>query len=449
MHADVPTAANVSALPSERFAPPGNLRAAEVAQHLVAARARVDALTEDLTGTRLWGPKLEIVNPVIWEIGHVAWFQEYWCLRIRQDGTRAASMLAGADELFDSTAIAHDVRWSLPLPDLSATRAFLSAVLDRVLERLDRQADDPWMVYFAELAACHEDMHAEAFHYTRQTLAYDAPGIAAAPSAMAREVSEGTDVVFAGGTFLLGANRSSGFVHDNEKWAHEVSVRPFRMARFQVANREFLEFVEAGGYERREFWSEAGWLWRTGRSAAAPRYWRKMDGGWQQRRFTDWIPLTPDEPVVHVTWYEAEAYCRFAGRRLPTEAEWEYAACNGRSVDKVLTPWGDTRPDTLHANLETNGPVPVSSFAAGESPRGCRQLLGNVWEWTASTFEPYPGFVPDPYAEYSAPWFASRKVLRGGSFATPQRLVRNTWRNFFTPDRDDVFAGFRTCALAE
>ncbi len=449
MHAAAPITGPVPTVFGASFSPPGNLRAAEVAQHLVAARARVEALTGDLCGAQLLGPKLEIVNPVLWEIGHVAWFQEHWCLRVRQDGTRAPSMLAGADELYDSTAIPHDVRWSLPLPDLAATRSFLGAVLERVLERLERRTDDAWMVYFAELAACHEDMHAEAFHYTRQTLAYDAPALSAAPRATDADTSEGGDAAFAGGTFLLGANRGSDFVHDNEKWAHEVSIRPFRMARYQVTNREFVEFVEAGGYDQRGHWSEDGWRWRTRRPATAPCYWRKVDGRWQQRRFADWVPLTPDEPVIHVTWYEAEAYCRFAGRRLPTESEWEYAACNGRSTDKTLTPWGGGRPDTLHANLDGVGPAPVSSFAAGDSPRGCRQLLGNVWEWTASTFEPYPGFVPDPYAEYSAPWFGSRKVLRGGSFATPQRLVRNTWRNFFTPDRDDVFAGFRTCTLAE
>jgi iron(II)-dependent oxidoreductase len=221
------------------------------------------------------------------------------------------------------------------------------------------------------------------------------------------------------------------------------------MARHQVTNREFVEFVEADGYDQRGLWSEEGWRWRTRRPATEPCYWRKVDGRWHQRRFADWVSLAPDEPVIHVTWHEAEAYCRFAGRRLPTEAEWEFAACNGRSTDKPLTPWGGAQPDTLHANLDGAGPAPVSSSAAGDSPRGCRQLLGNVWEWTASTFEPYRGFAPDPYAEYSPPWFGSRKVLRGRTFATPQRLVRNTWRNFFTPDRADVFAGFRTCSLDE
>jgi len=435
--------------PIDSFAPPGSLLAAEVAEHLVAARKRVDALTVDLDGAQLLGPKLDIVNPVLWEIGHVGWFQEHWCLRMQQDGTRSPSVLAGADELYDSTAIPHDVRWDLPLPDLRATRDYLRGVFERVLELLERRPDDERLLYFAELSACHEDMHAEAFHYTRQTLAYDAPSVPALPTTTAPSAGNHGDAGFPGGKFLLGANQGSGFVHDNEKWAHEVVVPPFRMARHQVTNREFLEFVAAEGYTRREFWSNAGWRWREERSATMPQYWRDTDGQRQQRRFANWVPLALAEPVVHITWYEAEAYCAFAGRRLPTEVEWEYAACNGRSTKKPLAPWEAGRPDSRHANLEGNGPVPVSGFAAGDSRQGCRQLLGNVWEWTASAFEPFPGFVPDPYKEYSAPWFGSRKVLRGGSFATPQRLIRNTWRNFFTPDRHDVFAGFRTCALAE
>lgn len=435
--------------PSDPLTSPGSLMAAEVAEHLVAARKRVDALTADLGGTQLSEPKLEIVNPVLWEIGHVGWFQEHWCLRTRADGTLAPSVLAGADELYDSTAIPHDVRWDLPLPDLGATRRYLGGVLERVLDLLERRTGDERLLYFAELSACHEDMHAEAFHYTRQTLAYDAPPVAAAATPMVSAAEDRGDATFAGGTFLLGANPGSGFVHDNEKWAHEVMVPPFRMARFPVTNREFLEFVAAEGYARRELWSDAGWLWRAERSATMPQYWRNADARKQQRRFADWIPLALDEPVLHVTWYEAEAYCAFAGRRLPTEAEWEYAACDGRSTGKPLAPWGEGRPDSRHANLEGDAPASVSGFPTGDSPRGCRQLLGNVWEWTASTFVPFPGFVPDPYKEYSEPWFGSRKVLRGGSFATPQRLIRNTWRNFFTPDRHDVFAGFRTCALVE
>ncbi|MET0680257.1 MAG: selenoneine synthase SenA [Burkholderiales bacterium] len=431
--------------PTAELIPPGTLRADEVRRHIDAARERLMALTDDLDGKRLLGPKLAIVNPPLWELGHVAWFQEHWCLRMRADGTLAPSRLDDADRLYDSTAIPHDVRWDLPLPSPAGTRAYLEAVLDRVREALARRPDDERLLYFAELAACHEDMHGEACHYTRHTLGYPAPPLAERPPP-APGTDAGGDVAFEGGTFSVGAAPGTGFVHDNEKWAHAVDVAPFRMARRAVTNREFAQFVDAGGYARREWWTEEGWNWRESRAAGAPEYWRQRDGTWTERRFDLWRLLAPNQPVVHVTWHEARAYCRFAGRRLPTEAEWEYAACDGRDAPKPATPWCGARASVAHANLEGATPAPVEAYAGGDTPRGCRQLFGNVWEWTATAFDPYPGFVADPYKEYSAPWFGTHKVLRGGSFATPARLLRTTWRNFYTPDRYDVFAGFRTCA---
>jgi len=420
-----------------------SIEADRLARDLVASRARMLRITAGLDGERLFGPKLAIVNPPLWEIGHVAWFQERWCLRLRADGSLAEPMLAGADALYDSAKVAHDTRWDLPLPDLAATRAYGEEVLARVLARIEREPENAALCYFVRLATFHEDMHAEAFHYTRQTLGYEDP-FAAVPATTSAAVPRG-DVELAGGGFELGANATEGFVFDNEKWAHRVEIAPFRISRCAVTNAEFLAFVEADGYARREFWSEEGWAWRTGADARAPRYWKWREGAWLQRRFARWLPLAPDEPVLHVNWYEANAFCRYAGRRLPSEPEWEYTA----SVDigeKRRYPWGADEPTPERANLEAAAPLPVANLPAGESAGGCRQLIGNVWEWTASTFGPYPGFVVDPYREYSAPWFGTHKVLRGGSFATPARLIRNTWRNFYTPDRGDIFAGFRTCA---
>ncbi len=431
--------------PTAALIPPGALAAGAVRGHLEAARARLLALTADFDGARLLGPKLAIVNPPLWEIGHVGWFQEHWCLRMRPDGVLAASGFEGSDALYDSAAIAHDVRWDLPLPALAATRSYLAAVLDRVREALARRPDDERLLYFAELAACHEDMHGEAFHYTRQTLGYPPPGLPPR-AAEAAGSPVGGDAAFDGGSFLLGAPPGAGFVFDNEKWAHRVEVAPFRIARAAVTNGEYAAFVDEGGYGRREWWTHDGWAWRESNRAAAPRYWERRDGAWHERSFDRWQPLAPDEPVRHVSWHEAQAYSRFAGRRLPSEAEWEYAACDGRDAPKPGAPWGAAHADGPRANLEGTAPAAVAEFPSGDSPRGCRQLFGNVWEWTASDFEPYPGFVADPYREYSAPWFGTHKVLRGGSFATPARLLRNTWRNFYTPDRYDVFAGFRTCA---
>ena len=420
------------------------------AAHLVTAlhdaRDRTQRLTADLTGERLLGPMLAIVNPPLWEIGHVAWFQEWWCLRDGASRAPGDSMLAGADRLYDSAKVAHDTRWSLPLPAIEATRAYGEEVLERLVRRLQRAPEDAGLQYFAQLAILHEDMHAEAFHYTRQTLGYPDPfPVPAAPPAVA-EAPRG-DVELPGGAFELGAFPDSGFVFDNEKWAHPVQIAPFRIARVAVTNREFLGFVEAGGYHRREWWSDAGWAWRAGAGAQAPRYWLHEGNTWLQRRFDEVVSLPAEHPVVHVNWHEAQAYCRFAERRLPTEAEWEYAAAwSARDGKKRRYPWGEAAPGATYANLESGAPVSVDAYGEGDSAGGCRQMIGNTWEWTESSFDPYPGFEIDPYQEYSQPWFGTHKVLRGASFATTRRLVRNTFRNFYTPDRNDIFAGFRTCA---
>ena len=433
-----------------------------LASELHASREHLTRVTADLDDERLLGPKLAIVNPPLWELGHVAWFQEYWCLRRESPDRVAEPLLRGADALYDSARVAHDTRWNLPLPDLAATRSFHEQVLERVIRRLEREPENTELRYFVQLAILHEDMHAEAFHYTRQTLGYENPHPSEPPADVSARL-EGAiesrqppvsvlhgDVELPGGAFMLGATPGDDFVFDNEKWAHEVRLRPFRMSRTPVTNAQYAAFVEARGYSRREWWTDEGWAWRSREGLAAPKYWSKRDGAWFQRRFDRTRELRPDEPVVHVSWHEAQAYCRFANRRLPTEAEWEFAASwNAGAQQKNYYPWGNQSPNQARANLEDEGIVGVEAHPTGDAASGCRQMIGNVWEWTASTFDPYPGFVIDPYKEYSEPWFGTHKVLRGGSFATTRRLIRNTWRNFYTPERYDVFAGFRTCAAAE
>ena len=333
----------------------------ELIARLRVAREHTRKVADDLGGEREFGPQLAIVNPPRWEVGHVGWFQEYWCLRGGSE--ERPSILPNADALYNSATVPHATRWRLPLPSFRDTLAYRDAVLERVVEGL--KSIDP---YFVQLAVRHELMHAEAFHYTRQTLGYPGTDGTAA-------LSSGGDVEFAGGEFRLGAKQGEAFAFDNEKWGHPVVLQPFRMARRPVTYGEYRKFAE-------------------------PRYCK--DG--MVRRFDRWVPIPDDEPVRHVTWHEANAYCAFAGRRLPSEAEWEYAALSG---------------------LEN---------------------VGHVWEWTSSTFLPYPGFVRDPYKEYSEPWFATHKVLRGSSFATPPGVAHARFRNFYMPDRADMFCGFRTCA---
>lgn len=413
---------------------------------LRAARTHLDRITAHLTGERLLGPYLSIVNPPLWELGHIAWFQEYWCLRHQPVTTAGASIMHSSDALYDSARVSHDTRWNLPLPDLAATRAYQAEVLERVAARLTREPENDALSYFARLACYHEDMHAEAFRYTCQTLGYPdlLAGASQAPDLPSLVAS---DAAIPGGPFLLGAAPESEFVFDNEKWAHEVVLEPFRIARTAVTNTQFMQFVATGGYGRREYWSNEGWNWVTGKALAAPQYWACRDGVWVQRKFDGLEPLKPDDPVVHVSWHEAQAFCAYAKRRLPSEAEWECAAAwNGIDGHKRTYPWGEAYPAPDDVSLESTGLASVWAYPAGDSARGLRQLVGNTWEWTATTFHPYPGFSVDPYKEYSEPWFGTHNVLRGGSFATTRRLARNTFRNFYLPERNDIFAGFRTCA---
>lgn len=424
----------------------------ELITQMEDARARTHALIDGLDDAQMMGPRLSTVNPLRWEIGHAAYFYEYWVLR-RHLGEAAGR--PDVDRLFDSIHIAHDTRWDLPLPSLPETFAYMGGVLDRVRGHLEQDGPDPERDYLAQYAVFHEDMHTEAFTYTRQTLGYPAPAIGwASDPAWDAGLLPG-DVQIPGGEFRLGAEPGDGFVFDNEKWAHPVEVQPFQIALTAVSNADFAAFVEDGGYRRETLWDPEGWAWRRASNLEHPVYWRRGAEGWEQRRFDRWEPLTPNAAIIHVSWYEARAWCRWADRRLPTELEWEVAAAGEPTADgtalaptKRRYPWGDAPPDPTQANLDGGalGTIDVGALPAGDSAFGCRQMIGNAWEWTDTVFGPYPGFTPDMYEDYSQPLFGETRVLRGGGWATRSRLIRNTWRNYYGPDRNDVFAGFRTCA---
>ena len=426
----------------------------QLAEWVCDARERTFELVADLSDEQLMGPRLEIVNPLLWEVGHLAWFQSRWVLR---HACGQQPVRPDEDQLYDSIAIGHDSRWDLPLPARCETLAYGRQVRDRVLRRVERGDLDDELTYHLVYTTLHEDMHAEAFTYTRQTLGYPAPGLSIVGEREAGLEDSGPlkgDAEIAGGRFSLGSEPEESFVFDNEKWAHRVEVGPFAMARAAVTQEEFAAFVDDGGYGLRQWWSREGWRWRQSAGAEHPLYWKRLSKGrWLRRHFDQWVGLEPHLPAIHVNWYEAEAYCRWAGRRLPSEAEWEMAAASapavqGRTQPKRRFPWGEEGPSAGRANLDWKamGCVDVGAFPAGDSGFGCRQMIGNLWEWTSSTFLPYPGFTADPYREYSEPWFGTRKVMRGGCWATRSRLIRSNYRNFQTPDRRDILVGFRTCA---
>ena len=436
---------------------------AQLIEALRETRTRTLELVADLSETQLMGPRLQIVNPLRWELGHLAWFQEFWVLR-HLGGQRP--VLTNGDKLYDSARVAHDTRWDLPLLERGKTLAYMQQVLERVIEQANyvnrslKDAEGYDQGYFLNLVLLHEQMHDEAITYTRQTLSYPLPVFSGAKKKADRvdaphNHSTG-DAEIPGGRFTLGSTAAEHFVFDNERLAHEVEIAAFAISKTAVTNSEFRAFVEDSGYHRSQLWTTEGWQWRTAASADCPVYWRREESGrWLRRNFAEWVALEDRQPVIHVNWHEANAYCRWAGRRLPTEAEWEMAASaapTARRQDPTTTkrsyPWGDDLPKPQRANLDWDalGCISVDVLPAGDSSFGCRQMIGNVWEWTASAFTPYPGFVAGPYKEYSTPWFGDHKALRGGCWATRSRLIHNTYRNFYTPDRRDVLAGFRTCA---
>lgn len=418
------------------------------------ARRRTYELVDGLDAEQLMGPKMGTVNPLRWEIGHVAYFYEYFILR-EIYGEESILGNDKADALYDSINVAHNSRWDLPLLSLQDTKAYMQRVLEKLVQRLPDGlvSEDDSFIY--QFGVFHEDMHTEAFLWARQTLAYPTPIFANAIDAGGFRSAGAFPgfVEIPGGTFRLGAEVDAPYMFDNEKFAHDVKVEPFAMARAPVTNVEFAEFIAARGYQHKEYWSPEGLKWKSDNKINHPAYW--IDDGadrWLMHRFDQILPLPENEPVIHITWHEADAYCRWAGLRLPSEIEWEVAALgepesNGElSANKRRYPWGDTYPVDAQANLDGRalGCVDVAAHASGDSAFGCRQMLGNVWEWTSDTFQPYPGFSADAYKEYSTMLFGDTKVLRGGAWTSRSRMMHGTYRNFFEPHRWNIFSGFRT-----
>jgi iron(II)-dependent oxidoreductase len=418
------------------------------------AHKRTMTLINGLDDEQLMGPEIPIVNPLRWEIGHVAWFHEKFILR---DLYGREPLLAHGDELYDSIAINHDVRWELPLLSVQETLDYIDNVLHDCLSLLPEGMASEAQSYIYQFSTYHEDMHTEAYTYTRQTLSYQKPDLG--DHQRPDDANAGAypgDAIIPAGVFTLGAPENAPFIFDNEKWGHEVSIQGFNMAKAAVTNAEFIEFVNAGGYQRREFWSDEGWAWRVETNAEYPVYWIRADREeWRLRRYDGSEDMPLNQPIIHVNYYEADAYCQWADRRLPTESEWDVAALGETSGDNNKLamalrtyPWGEQATKSHHANLDSRaqGCIDVAALPAGDSAFGCRQMLGNVWEWTSTTFYPFPGFTPGSYKEYSEPLFGNTRVLKGGTWATRSRMVTGRYRNFYPPDRRDVLAGFRTCA---
>jgi gamma-glutamyl hercynylcysteine S-oxide synthase len=333
-------------------------------------------------------PEQEILNPPHWEFGHISWFHEFWVHRCELEANQ--SWLTNADGLFNSSLVSHRSRWGLQIPDLDTLFTYNQAIFERTADLLDRPLSNQ-KLYFITLSIFHQDMHNEAFAYMWQTLGYPQP-FKPKHQSMIPQIPE-RDLTFSGQTRQFGSQLEEGFIFDNEKWTHPIQLKPFSIASHPVTNGEYLEFLQSHTDQL------ATWT---------PLYWKQDGAQWYERHFDQWQILQENNPVRHIRNDQAQRYCEWRHRRLPTEHE--------------LTVLYSSDMNTYQSS--------------------------GLWEWSSSVFQPFPGFSEDPYLDYSKPWFdGGHQVLKGWSTYTPERLRRAAFRNFYQTKRADMFCGFRTCSI--
>ena len=421
-----------------------------IVAELTAARDRSLGLTvEALEDPDLTAQVSPLMSPLVWDLAHVGNYEELWLLRA---AAGAAAIRPDIDGLYNAFEHPRAERPSLPLLSPKESRAYVATVRDRVIDSLEKVpltgplAGDGFVYH---MVIQHEHQHDETMLATHQ-LREGAPALLDPDAAV--PPPDGTplpaEVLIPGGPFLMGTS-DDPWAYDNERPCHLVDVPSFYLDTTPVGNAAYAAFVEAGGYRDPRWWHPKGWEWRSESGQEAPQFWFREGGQWLRRRLGRVEPVPMNEPVQHVNWYEADAYARWAGRRLPTEAEWEKAASwDPDAGRKLRLPWGDAGEAGAHANLGQRRlrPSPLGSYPGGASRYGVRQLLGDVWEWTSTSFGGYPGFRSFPYKEYSEVFFGEDyKVLKGGSWATHPLACRPTFRNWDFPIRRQIFAGFR-CA---
>jgi gamma-glutamyl hercynylcysteine S-oxide synthase len=415
--------------------------ASQLVDALEDARQRTLSLVAQFSDAELERVHSTLMSPLAWDLGHIAAFEDLWLVhRYGEQPLLHAELV----EVYDAMETPRADRGSLPFLGADEAREYLDRVRERTLAVIDERGVGDGILH--ELVLRHEQQHNETMLQTMQLARLD-PGLAdgEAPQ-QTRSPRTGLELVeVEGGAFSLGAP-GWGFAYDNERPRHTTDVRAFRIGRHPITNATYLHFVEGGGYERREWWSDEGWSWKEQYDITRPGAWTPdHTGEWRLGRLE---PLNPARPLVHVSWFEADAFARAHGLRLPSEAEWEKAATWDQATGMARRyPWGNEAPlPGVHANVDLTetGPGLSGGLPAGASPYGVLGMIGDVWEWTASEFGAYPGFSAYPYREYSEPFFeGGYRVLRGGSWATNARVATATFRNWDFPQRRQIFAGFR------
>ena len=430
-------------------------RAAPTREELVAllaeARDRTLALIETVSEEDLRAQHDPLMGPILWDLGHIAHFEELWLDR-NLDGKVEFVEMPGMYNPFEHP---RRERGALPLPSLSATLEAMAEIRERVLARLERVdlASDDLLLhegYVYQMVLQHEYQHNETMLQTLQ-LKQGAPY----QPAVRRELPVGMADAVPGEMVRVDVGRATvgtddrARAYDNERPRYPVHVAPYWIDRTPVTNGQYLAFMADGGYSRPELWSDAGRAWLADTKASSPKYWWCESGEWLRRSMDQVERPAPDKPVIHVCYYEAEAFSRWAGKRLPTETEWEVAASWDPGAEMANAyPWGQRAPRVSHANLDQLGfdVAAIGGYRENVSPLGCYGMLGDVWEWTSTDFSGYPGFAAFPYPEYSEVFFGEEyRVLRGGSWATDPVVARTSFRNWDYPRRRQIFAGLR-CA---
>jgi iron(II)-dependent oxidoreductase len=413
-----------------------------LAQELTRARERTLRLVDfdDAELHRQYDP---LMSPLVWDLAHIGQQEELWLLR---DGNpdRPGMLAPAVEQLYDAFEHSRASRVELPLLPPTDARAYCATVRAKAFDALDALPDDASAFNFG-LVISHENQHDETMLQalnlrvgpplldTGSVLPAGRPGIA------------GSSVLIPGGPFTLGVDElNEPHSLDNERPAHVVDVPAFRIGRVPVTNAEWREFIDDGGYQQSRWWSERGWAHRQQAGLVAPAFWN-ADG--TRTRFGHVEAIPADEPVQHVTFFEAQAYAAWAGARLPTEIEWEKAcAWDPSTGSRRRFPWGASEPTSSLVNLGGDAlrPAPVGAYPAGASAYGVEQLLGDVWEWTSSPLRPWPGFTPMIYERYTQPFFdGDYRVLRGGSWAVAAGILRPSFRNWDHPIRRQIFSGVR------
>jgi len=390
------------------------------------------------------------MSPPKWHIGHVSWIYEAIMSKIDKGYEFYSKEFSEyLNSYYQQFGVPHDkgLRGVVSRPTVDQIFQYFNTINQRVEKFLESHTLNEENKKLITMGFHHECQHQELLVYDLQHLLAEQYRPVKKNQLPVSQNSDKKSIFVKGGLFTLGYN-GNDFCYDIELPEHKVYLEDYKIDAFPVTNEEYLEFMNDGGYEDYKYWLSDGWEKVKKNEWKSPMYWEKVDGEWKVRDFLGIREINPKEPVCHVSFYEADAYCKWAGKRLPSEAEWEKAACwNEEKQEKTVFPWGNDRPSEKNCNLLESynwGCAEIGSYPEGKSHLGCHQMIGDVWEWTSSEFVGYPGFKTG-FDEYNDKWFTNQKVLRGGSFATPQMSIRGSYRNFFRLDERWLFSGFR-CA---